>query len=388
VDNTHRLTVNGRVDLHLRRWSGAEGSVRPGEAVLGQALGQASLGFRQMACQLTLSTTAFADEARLLEQMGMGPVGKETLRKLVESEGRAIEQAYHNRSYQLAWQARDCPDDSKTASLAVIGADGVFTPVITEVEKVKRRDKTVAKRRKLVSQGKVLKALPKRKKGEDGPHKEVKIVGAYGLNHTRRHWRATVGNCVMAAFLMSVVARWVGLNLANVKLGLADGAEWINNALRRMLPGLTAIILDFYHLRDHVRTAAKQAFGEDSPQVQQVTDQLLAAIRTQGYEAFDALAAKQLEESQGKAAASKAWEHLRNYVSQREDQVNYPSYEAQGWPIGSGPTESMAKVLTSRIRGRGRRWDRENVQNIMNIQAVKASDEWDLYWQSQRKKAA
>ncbi len=63
--------------------------------------------------------------------------------------------------------------------------------------------------------------------------------------------------------------------------------------------------------------------------------------------------------------------------------VNYPWFEAQGWPIGSGPTESMAGVLTPRIRGRGRRWDAPNIDAVMALQALEVNEEWEPYGKSQ-----
>ena len=161
-----------------------------------------------------------------------------------------------------------------------------------------------------------------------------------------------------------------------------DGAEWIEARLREVLPNLTAIILDFYHLSEHIHAATGEGWGEGTPQAKEWADRLLKAIRHEGFEAFDAL----LEQCLGGDASTSVKEAmgpLRQYVSQRRSMVNYPSFEAQGWPIGSGPTESMAGVLTTRIRGRGRRWDADNIDCVMALQAIEVSNEWVPYWNSQ-----
>jgi hypothetical protein len=40
------------------------------------------------------------------------------------------------------------------------------------------------------------------------------------------------------------------------------------------------------------------------------------------------------------------------YSSARRDMLDYPRHAKAGWDIGSGPTESMCKALTQRVKGR------------------------------------
>lgn len=53
----------------------------------------------------------------------------------------------------------------------------------------------------------------------------------------------------------------------------------------------------------------------------------------------------------------KARDRLLNYVSERREMIKYPEFQAAGWQIGNGPTESTCKTLTSRPKGSGIRWD-------------------------------
>src|SRR5580698_3287932 len=48
---------------------------------------------------------------------------------------------------------------------------------------------------------------------------------------------------------------------------------------------------------------------------------------------------------------------LLKYVTDRREMIQYPKFLEKGRQIGSGPTESMCKATTQRIKGRGRRWD-------------------------------
>jgi hypothetical protein len=311
----------------------------------------------------------------------MGPVSSEKLRQVVCAEGQKVQEAQKHRAFALPWQAP--PGAQQEGSPTCIGVDGVITRQVTDEEKLKRRRTVAWKRGARARAGKELAPLRPRKAGADGPWKEVKIVGAYGEHHEHRHWRSTTLSHLMAAVLILQVAQRVGLARTAVTVAVVDGAEWIEARLRETLPNLTAIILDFYHLCEHIHAAVKEAWGEGTPQAKEWADRLLGAIRHEGFAAFDALLEQCLDDNAASPGIQAALSKLRQYVSQRQGMVNYPYFEAQGWPIGSGPTESMAGVLTARIRGRGRRWDADNIDCVMALQAIEVGDEWEPYWNSQ-----
>lgn len=370
----------------MRRWQQPQGggSARPGEETLGLALGQASAGFRELACDLAVNgTSSFAGEARLMSKWGLGPVSREKLRQVVEAEGRRVLEAQQQQSFALGWQTRGGVAGAGDGSLVCLGVDGVLTRQVTEEEKGKRRRKTAGKRGARAKAGKKLAPLGPRRPGADGPWKEVKIVGAYEKDHAHRHWRSTVHCHLMAAVLITQVARRVGLSLTQASVAVVDGAEWIEARLRECLPNLSAIILDFFHLAEHVHQAMGQVLGQGTPEARQWAEHLLGAIREQGFAAFDALVQKCIADHGGWADAGNALTKLRQYVSQRREMVNYPYFQAQGWPIGSGPTESMASVLTARIKGRGRRWDADHIDAVMALQALETNEESSAYWHIQ-----
>ena len=379
------MTINGPVALRVRRWKQPQGpSRRPGEQALGLALGQPSVGLRQMACELGVTAnSSFAREERLFDKLGMGPVSREKLRQVVESEGQRVEQAQQQQQFPLPWQARGCPDAPRTGSLVCMGVDGTMTRQITDCEKRKRREKTAQKRAAQSAAGKKLKPLAAPKRGTDGPWKEVKMVGAYQHHHEHRHWRSTTQNHLKAAILITQVARRVGLAGSDAAVAVVDGAEWIEARLREHLPNLTAIILDFFHLAEHVHAAAREVFGDGTQTARDWAEQLLTTIRHHGFGAFDTMIEQSITEHARSPAAGAALTKLRQYVTQRRAMVDYPYFESQGWPIGSGPTESMAGILTTRIKGRGRRWDPTHIDAVMALAALDVGDEWQPYWQAQ-----
>jgi len=60
--------------------------------------------------------------------------------------------------------------------------------------------------------------------------------------------------------------------------------------------------------------------------------------------------------------------------------IRYPEFLARGWQIGSGPTESQCRVLPDRVKGAGMRWDADNAEAVMALEAMRQSNQWDAYW--------
>lgn len=352
--------------------------------MIGLSLGQPSVGFREMACDLAIDqASSFDRQANLMRKWGMGDASGEKLRQVVEAQGRHVIQAQQQQRFALKWKAPRAAEMSKAQSAMCVGVDGVMTRQITDAEKHKRRQKIAGKRGARAKKGKKLAEMSPLKKGADRPWKEVKIVGAYDAKHEHRHWASTTMCHLMAAALMTQVARRIGLTPRHAVVAVVDGAAWIAARLREWLPYLQAIILDFYHLAEHVHEAMREVFGEGTLQAKQWAEKLLSTVRHEGFVAFDALLQTCLDEHAPATEARAALTKLRKYVSERRDMVNYPDFEAQGWPIASGPTESMAGVLTTRIKGRGRRWDADHIDEMMALQALEVNDECQTYWQSQ-----
>src|SRR5206468_1731559 len=69
-----------------------------------------------------------------------------------------------------------------------------------------------------------------------------------------------------------------------------------------------------------------------------------------------------------------------NHVTDRRDMICYPQFLSQNWQIGSGPTESQCKQVPRRVKGRGKRWDADNAEAVMALEAMRQSNLDDAYW--------
>ena len=81
---------------------------------------------------------------------------------------------------------------------------------------------------------------------------------------------------------------------------------------------------------------------------------------------------------------AEALRSLRKYVGKGVNMTDYPSYRKAGYDCGSGPTESFCGTLTSRLKGRGMRWDKDNADSIMALGSLDYSDLWSNYSIQQR----
>ena len=108
------LTVNGRVRLRRRRWhSPGEGATAPLDAFLDLAQDTISLGVREMACRLNGDGKNFDKAAANLKRTARVQLSGETLRKLVEAEGRRVLAVQQSNALPVGWSASDCRTSSK-----------------------------------------------------------------------------------------------------------------------------------------------------------------------------------------------------------------------------------------------------------------------------------
>jgi hypothetical protein len=342
-----------------------------------------------MACRLNLASRNFDKAAENLGRAAQVYLSGEFLRQVVESEGKAVQAAAKAGELPSDWQASDCPALDKEGqetgrSRIYLGSDGVMVPHVTDKEKRTRRDRTKGKRRRC---GKKRRPLPKAKQGADQSYKEFKIVTLYDDAGEHRLVSVTRENCEQAGRLMRRDAGRVGLDKADDKVGVVDGSEWIKNQIQRRGLPLDDLGLDFYHLAENAHKARRAVYGEEDPKDEKApgnawVGRLLHMAKHEGYEKLRDEIQRWKAGLPG-ASQSKAGELLLNYVTDRREMIQYPKFQEMGRQIGSGPTESMCKATTQRIKGRGMRWDGDNAESIMALEALEQSGGWDAYWDAQ-----
>jgi hypothetical protein len=368
------LSINGRLCLRRVRWHcPREGSETPIDRVLDATETTVSEGVREMSCRVNQDATSFQKAAENLWRTAHIKVSKETLRQLVEEEGRAVLRATQRAELSPQWSGEDCTTEEGTCRV-YLGCDGVKVPLVTDEEKQKRRQNIRDKRRR---RGRKCKPLPRAKRGADNAYKEFKVGYLYDEKKEHRSVGVTAGNHEAAGRMLKRMGDQVGLLDTDERIALIDGAPWIRNQIE--FHGLTGDIgLDFYHLRDYAQKARRAVYGEESAEGKRWLDDLMHTFKHDGYDtAWDQLTAWQKPLRGKKRGAA---HRLMQYAAERQDMIRYPQFRERGWQIGSGPTEAQCKTTTHRVKGRGRRWDSTNAEAMMALAALHDSGLWNRRW--------
>ena len=374
--------MNGRVELSRRRFGTKDqGSECPSDPLVDETEDAVSVGVRQLCCREGTNARSFDRGRENLKHTAQIVVGKEQFRLLVESEGKAVLKASADEQLELDWSASQCKTqtpDGKEVTRLYVSADGVLVPTTTQSEKDKRRTTVREKRRKLSPQKRwKLRRLGVVKKGSDQRYKQVYVTCLYDQSHDHRLVGVTSKKVKGLKRLLKREAARVHLRAAVERLGMVDGAVCLRNNLDE-LP-LELILLDFYHLGEHIGEAASKTLGAETPATKQWLAKVLHTLRHEGYDPFF----QQLLDWRAPLRGNnrRAADDLLKYVTARQEMILYEKCDPRGWDVGSGPMESMCGVTTDRIKGRGRRWDLDNAEAMMGLEALyQSTGLWDRYW--------
>jgi hypothetical protein len=376
------LSINGRIEMARKRWCAAgAGSDCPLDRLLDAAEATISVGVRELCCRLGIAGCSFARSAENLKRAAMLSMAEETLRALVESEGKAVLAASQEEQLELDWSAAQCKTRTpggETVSRIYVSADGVMVPVTTAMEKQKRRVTVLKKRREKPGRpGERRPRLAGVKAGSDQRYKQFYLTAFYDQEQEHRLVSVTRRDHRGLGRLLKRDAARLRLAAAEERVGLVDGAV----CLRRHLEGLplTAAGLDFYHLGEHVHAGRRETFGEQAEAGKQWAGEVLHTVRHEGYEPFWNELTDWRSGQRGGAQRQSA-DGLLHYVAQRRDMIAYDLFEQRGWHIGSGPIEAMCKATTRRVKGTGMRWDADHAEAMMALESMYQSNLWDRYW--------
>ena len=369
----HVLTANGDLRI-LRRyfWLNKNKREFPADRALGVDDHGVSARAREACCRFSM-LAGFKDAVEELRRYAGIPISAEFLRQIAQREGERIAEARENGTLPSA-----LPGWSLKRLYASM--DGVFARMVTEHEKQERRRKAVRRRAALSPQR--LAALPPLKPmrpGHPENFREMKLGVFYTQDRRHRHSFVTSGNHQRAGELVKSHAQRVGFGAGGgERVAIVDGAVWIEAELRKNLPGLDMLLLDFFHLSQHVHEAARLCLREGDEATQWARARL-EEFKKAGPLVPLANMRVTLGTLRGRARRE-AMQALMSYVEKRVSMLDYPEAIGRGWDIGSGPMEAQCKTHIQRVRRAGAKWDREHAQSMMELAALHASNQWTAYW--------
>ena len=176
--------------------------------------------------------------------------------------------------------------------------------------------------------------------------------------------------------------RAVGADQADVVIGLTDGGAGLENCLLDAAAGMAeeiVFILDFYHVSEHLLEFAKVLLPDDERRKHQVNTWCEMLKHCGGRVLFEEL----VDLSTPSGAVRTAHDGLLGYLRNNLHRMDYPTYIAHGWQIGSGMIESACKtVVGRRLKGSGMRWRERGTTTLCQLRALYKSQPelWNHYW--------
>ena len=208
----------------------------------------------------------------------------------------------------------------------------------------------------------------------------MKLVTIYDQDKAHRLVRATRSGVKQAGVLVRQMSEDVKLRGAQEVVAVTDGAEWIGRLIDTHLPADATAILDYFHASQHVHQTRRTVFGEENPEGNAWAERLLGTLSGEPFECVWQFLIETRSKRRGNTTKRKALDDLMRYLIERREKVDYASFRAAGFDVGSGPTESMCKSLSRRMKGIGMRWSPRNAESMVALEALHQSNRWPAYW--------
>lgn len=166
-----------------------------------------------------------------------------------------------------------------------------------------------------------------------------------------------------------------GLSTAGEVAVVSDGAEWIQGTTDFHRPDAVRV-LDFPHAAEKVSLVQQVLDGAGLSLTTSWLNDELHRLKHEGPAALlDDL--RHWQQAQPDLPLAESF----NYLEKREKLMDYPAFQATGWPVGSGSGESANKIVVeSRLKGAGMHWQRDHVNPMLALRNIVCNDRWAEVW--------
>lgn len=163
---------------------------------------------------------------------------------------------------------------------------------------------------------------------------------------------------------------------------VTDGAVWEQGFVDYHRADAVRI-LDFAHATEYVAECGRLHYEEAGEPFKQWFAQQCKALKhgepLRVLQELERL--KKKSARKGDAPAQAVIESSLSYFYKRREMIEYATFQASGYPIGSGSVESANKVVVeSRLKQAGMRWKRANVDPMLGLRNVACNQRWEEAW--------
>jgi hypothetical protein len=163
-----------------------------------------------------------------------------------------------------------------------------------------------------------------------------------------------------------------GVGTAGTVVAIMDGADWLQKLIDFHRHDAIRI-LDFPHAVEYLTHASHAAHGAGTAATSEWIGKQAHALKHDGPDPVLAALHALPPGDQRDAALG--------YLEPRLAQLQYPTFRAQGYPIGSGIVESANKVVVqARLKGSGMHWAPQHVDPMLALRTIVCADRWDEAW--------
>lgn len=300
------------------------------------------------------SVVSFGQAAKLLKQQHGVEVSVSTTRRQTETIGVSAEAVQNEQAKDIDKQETSLsgkgslvPENLKQ----VISSDGMF----------------ISLRRKIFAEVKTatLGEVQKNSKSyRQRPEQEVKMTNI-------TYFSRMVDSQIFTELAAGEIARRGFFQVKHVA-AVSDGAEWIQRFVDANRADAIRI-LDFYHASQYLSGIATVVRNAGTTLSESWLDEQLHELKHQG-------PSKVLEEVNRLLRDHPHLDDLKqrvHYLQKREEMMQYPHFQQQGWPIGSGSAESAnVHVVQSRMCGAGMHWEPRYVNPMLALRTSECNDRW------------
>jgi hypothetical protein len=276
-------------------------------------------------------------------------VTESTVRRQTEAAGAAYVAV---QTHEVEWLEHDLPPAPQGPTKLFMSVDGAFVPLVGgEWAEVKT-----------LALGEVM--PPLLIKGET-------VIQTQALSYFSR---LTDSTTFQRLALVETHRR--GVETASAVGAVTDGAEWCQSFIDFHRPHATRI-LDFPHAGEPVAQVGQAVFGEGTATTDTWFAQQLHALKHDGPTPVLAEIHHLVTDHPDLTTLAEPVA----YLDKRTDQMQYPVFQAAGWPIGDGAVESANKlVVEARLKGSGMHWARPHVDPLLALRNLACNDRWDEGW--------
>ena len=168
-----------------------------------------------------------------------------------------------------------------------------------------------------------------------------------------------------------------GMGPSSQVIAVADGGNGLRNELANQFCNMQ-FILDKTHLKDHFYETAEQlgiSTQDRSPWVHGYLDRISDGQVDSVIDELEVSHASNANERLGR---------LIGYLRRFSDAVDYNSFKAKGYPIGSGEVESAHRSIPQkRMKIPGACWHLRSINPMLSLRVLRANGWWEGFWEEQ-----